>query len=336
MCLLVLNTYDDYYSETLPWQRLESVLTVYIELIENGKMIAFDRKLEYTEDVAFYNASDPAFSGLRHARDRPDAMIVDPATGHAKKRGTVDPWMCMSSTESDLSDSLWVWELLVEAIHERMAHSNVNKEPSYGLANERFLDIMPDGFAKRFFASAVRPRFTYVAPGLRVQTIEELLEQPYASSFPRESTEIPPILILRGDGMAIPTVPFGDYPHISIPAGLYLEPCDKFDDTAPWEDGAALILPYTVGGKGSWAIMYDQQPLPLRNDSLYQIGRNPFIATHPTQLSAVLMKWYKNVILGNWKVDDDGVMGGIEKYREADLEEHYMEYVVEIGPGLPV
>ena len=66
MCLLVLDTYDDYSDETFPWQRLESVLTVYIELIESGKMIAFDRKLECAEDVTFYNAPDPASVSYTH------------------------------------------------------------------------------------------------------------------------------------------------------------------------------------------------------------------------------------------------------------------------------
>jgi hypothetical protein len=46
--------------------------------------------------------------------------------------------------------------------------------------------------------------------------------------------------------------------------------------------------------------------------------------------------WYENLQSGIWEVDQDGVMGGIEKYREANLEEHCMEYVVEIGPGLTV
>ena len=82
--------------------------------------------------------------------------------------------------------------------------------------------------------------------------------------------------------------------------------------------------------------MADQKPLPERNDSLYQIGWNPFTASHAPQLVAILVLWYENLQSGNWDVDQDGVMGGMEKYREANLEEHCMEYVVEIGPGLTV
>jgi len=312
------------------------VLTVYIELIETGKIIAFHKDLEFADDVAFCDAPDPALSGLRYARDRPNAMAVDPATGHAKKNGAVDPWVCMPSTEKDLKDTLEMWKILVGAIHDRITHANIDAEPIYGLANDQLLDAMPDCFAKRFFARAMKPRFKYIAPGLRVQTIEEMLDQPYASSFAQGSTEIPPILILRGEGMAVPTVPLGYYPQRSIPAGLYLEPCDTFHDAAPWEDGVALILPYNVGGRDSWARMADQKPLPERNDSLYQIGWNPFIARHPPQLLAILVLWYENLQSGKWDMDRDGIMGGMEKYREANLEEHCMEYVLEIGPGLTV
>jgi hypothetical protein len=336
MCLLGLNTYDPSTDEDLPWQKLESVLTVYIELIETGKVVAVHKDLEFPDDVAFYDAPDPALSGLRYARDRPNAMLADPVTGQAKKKECVYPWMCISSTEMDLSESLRVWKMLVEAIHDRMGGTDFNTEPVYGLANDQLLETMPDCFAKRFLAGALKPRFTYIAPGLRVQTIEELLEQPYASFFGQVGTEIPPILILRGEGMATPEEPFGRYPHQSIPIGLYLTPCDTFNDASPWEDGAALILPYNVGGGDSWARTADQQPFSECNDSLYQIGWNPFIAPHPTRLVTILMVWYENLELGNWAVYGEGVAGGIDKYREADTEEHCMEYVVEIGPGLTV
>jgi hypothetical protein len=312
------------------------VLTVYIELIETGKIVAFHKDLEFSNDWGCYQAPDPALSGWRPASQRPDAMLADPVTGYAKKQGCVDPWMCVSSTAFDLSELLEMWKILVEAIHDRMGRSDLDMEPIYGLANDHFLNNMPDGFVKSFLASALKPRFRYIAPGLRIQTFEELADQPYASSFSQEGTAIPPILILRGEGSSIPTVPFGDYPHISIPSGLYFEPCDKFNDAAPWENGVALILPYNVGGHGSWARMADQQLLPERNDSLYQIGRNPFVAPHPSQFVAVLENWYRTLMLGNWEVDENGVADGFEKYREADTEEHCMEFVVDVGPGLPV
>ena len=112
---------------------------MYIELIEAGNVIASHNDLEFADDVAFYNAPDPALSGLRYARDRPNAMIFDPATGHAKKNGGVDPWICMPSTEKGLEDTLEMWKILVEAIYNRIGYANVDAEPAYGLANDQLL-----------------------------------------------------------------------------------------------------------------------------------------------------------------------------------------------------
>jgi hypothetical protein len=87
----------------------------------------------------------------------------------------------------------------------------------YGLADDQLLDAMPDGFAKKFLVGALKPRFNHIAPGLRIQSIEELLDQPYASSFEQGETEIPPLLILRGDGgMATPSVPLRPHPNRSV------------------------------------------------------------------------------------------------------------------------
>jgi hypothetical protein len=79
-----------------------------------------NQDLECSDDVAWYDAPDPTLSGLMFARDRPGDMLVDPVSGHAKKKGSVDPWMCVSSTEADLSDTLRAWEVLIGAIRGRM------------------------------------------------------------------------------------------------------------------------------------------------------------------------------------------------------------------------
>jgi hypothetical protein len=202
---------DPSQDEDNPWQKLESVLTAYIDLIETGKIFAVHKDLQISDDVAWLDAPDPASSGLQFTRDRPDAMLVDPVSEHAKKKGIVDPWIYVSSTESDLSETLRVWEVLTEAIHERIGGKDLNGEPAYGLADDKLLDTLPDGFAKKFVAGALKPRLKYVAPGLRVQTPEDLSDQPYASSYVPIETEIPPPLILRGEGMTTPRIPFGFY-----------------------------------------------------------------------------------------------------------------------------
>ena len=138
--------------------------------------------------------------------------------------------------------------------------------------------------------------------------------------------------------MAVPTAPLGYYPQRSIPVGLYLEPCDRCHDTAPWSMGKWHSAHSALQRGRTWQLGKDggSENTPRRNDSLYQIDWDPFIASHATQLVAFLVLWYENLQPGNWDVDQDGVMGGTEKYREANLEEHCVEYVVEIGPELTV
>lgn len=51
---------------------------------------------------------------------------------------------------------------------------------------------------------------------------------------------------------------------------------------------------------------------------------------------AILKLWYRNIDVRTCEVDRYGVAEGIENYREADTEEHCMDHVVEIGPGLGV
>jgi len=80
---------------------LESVLTVYIDSIETGEVVTVHKNLKSSHDGAWYDAPDPAKSGIRFARDIPNAILANPASGHAKKQGIVYPWICVSSTETE-------------------------------------------------------------------------------------------------------------------------------------------------------------------------------------------------------------------------------------------
>jgi hypothetical protein len=44
------------------------------------------------------------------------------------------------------------------------------------------------------------------------------------------------------------------------------------------------------------------------------------------QLKHVLWQWNDLVEAGLWEVDDNGVIGGIEKWKEADTEERWGNY----------
>jgi len=47
---------------------------------------------------------------------------------------------------------------------------------------------------------------------------------------------------------------------------------------------------------------------------------------HNVQLKYVLWRWAEMVEEGKWEVDADGVIGGMEKWKEADTEEHWQDY----------
>lgn len=62
------------------------------------------------------------------------------------------------------------------------------------------------------------------------------------------------------------------------------------------------------------------------SQNLYQTGFNPWAPTHDTRLDMVLSSWLEMVRGGHWEVDEHGVAGGIEKWRDADTEEHWRKY----------
>jgi len=47
------------------------------------------------------------------------------------------------------------------------------------------------------------------------------------------------------------------------------------------------------------------------------------------QLYRILENWIDIVSDGDWDVDETGIAGGIEKFRDADTEEHWDKYVIE-------
>jgi hypothetical protein len=67
------------------------------------------------------------------------------------------------------------------------------------------------------------------------------------------------------------------------------------------------------------------RPTPT-STQLFQLGYNNFINSHNVQLKHILRHWTELVESGKWEIDQDGVAGGMEKWREADTEEHWQDY----------
>lgn len=53
---------------------------------------------------------------------------------------------------------------------------------------------------------------------------------------------------------------------------------------------------------------------------LYQLGYNHFIKSHDVQINHVLRRWAEMVEEDRWKVDAEGVLGGMDMWKEADTE----------------
>lgn len=313
-----ISTYDSDISMNgrQMWLSLEMVLDVLVDMIELGKIVAVD----------------------------------DSYDGEQER---TEPWIMPSYTEQDLEETVEAFEQLVEAIHTRM--------PSQPQSTEQGLldvitggnpDVLPaESFAHRFLARCSRPAFTYIAPGLSIAT-----NQPFVRALnppAHHMRRLFPLILFSGTSPAYQLhrrAPWGDQMRISpfprdfdnissYPAGLYLTETSP-TGTHSFEDGCKLVLPFTLGSN-MFARLSDGAIIgePLRSKGevsagdiepqsadLYQLGYNHFIAGHDVQLKYVLGRWVEMIEEGKWEVDEHGIVGGIENWREADTEEHWMDY----------
>lgn len=327
----------DDLEESQPWQPLESILSVWIEMIQRGKAVALPDNV----CKASYDDSDwqQDASGIWQEIKGPQR---DPTTG-AIRIGQAPPWTIVPWTKQDLTESLELWETAVDLIEEKMSLPPQAHES--GLVDPAILGALPipEGFAKEFMLQAKKPRFSFVAPGLRLPNIDDFAKQPFMSILdPDEEVSehvTPPILLFRGETNvstdSLSPLSFG-YPYegpqpAECLSGLYLGLCDRTCGT-PFEDGCELSLPFEF--ENGLARQSDHSDLANRwpHDSLLQSGVNPFNQRHPVQLKGFLQIVIANVRAGNWSVDGHGVAGGIETWKQADTEK-WQDYWLPLGPG---
>ncbi|KAF2827127.1 hypothetical protein CC86DRAFT_445937 [Ophiobolus disseminans] len=296
------------------WLPLEMILDGFVDMIDQGKILA-----------------------------------VDESYGGEQER--TDPWIMPSYTELDLDDTVQAFEQLVDAIHMRMPSPPQSAEQSLlEVVIGGNPDMLPaNTFAHRFLARCSRPNFTHIAPGLSITQ-----HQPFAlASGQADTTKLFPLLLFSSTSPAhleTQRTPWGEEIRISpfarpfdtnssYPAGLYLTETQPHDPH-PFEDGSALILPFTLGSN-AYARTSDgaligehvrragedaSAELESKSAELYQLGFNHFIAAHDVQLRYVLWKWAEMVEEGKWEVDERGVVDGVEKWREADTEASWADY----------
>ena len=59
---------------------------------------------------------------------------------------------------------------------------------------------------------------------------------------------------------------------------------------------------------------------------LYQPRYNGFVDLRDVQIHKVLQNWASNIQSGHWEVGEAGVVGGIERFAEADTDEHWKKH----------
>ena len=309
-------------------------------MIESQKVVCLHNDVEKPGDFKLMNLGDQGQQWIS-THDRPDALLTDPDTGVARRDDVMfGPWIVQPYTKEVLEQCLKTWELLVEEIEQKMpTPSSHDAEIQYGLANEEMLDTagVTEDFPRQLLLRARRPKFAFIAPAIRLPTPEDFTNQPLGSV--RASQTDPdiqskmPVLLSIGEDTCQPSE-FFPHPythHPSIPIGLYLEGWTQ-EDLVPFADAVRLLLPFPIGGDDTWAQTGNGLAIDNSHDELYQIGDNPFMMEHGVSLLAVLQNFYAQVHQGKWCVDGRGVSDLIEKFREAESQEHRGKYIVPMGP----
>jgi hypothetical protein len=286
---------------------------------------------------------------------RKGVFVAVPGEGdrrpHCSRKTDNTPWLMTTYTEAGLKETVDIFNRLVQAIEGRLPQKSAvsDGDITTGLVDEDDLRLMniPDGFSKEFLRRAQRPHFKMIAPGLEVQQSSTFTQQSFWIGQGQNIHNIPPILLFRA--VHPPGTneeykgPTGDdrvfrYSFMGIEdyaAGLYLS---NFDDSQ--EDECLMVLPFGIGANGyarnSDGSLYGEdrsEEVPNARDvfdGLYSPGHDPFGLIQSHNLRTILKNWLGMVESGDWQVDENGVTGGIDKWREADTEVHSEKYVLPI------
>ncbi|KXS95308.1 hypothetical protein AC578_10466 [Pseudocercospora eumusae] len=322
---LLMPTYHhlfDFNSSHLPWQRLETILSAYVDMIEVEKAVAIN-------DAIGQDGPDD------------DSAKSDLEINKTFTRYRTRPWLLQPYTLSDLHACLDAWGRLVDAVEEKASippRQNDPDAPDYDpeddapLVSRTALNIagVPKGFAYELLSHAQQSSVTFIAPGVRLPKVEEFLQQPFKhipTLYPEETKAMKvPFLFLRCPGTVSAKDAKFRYPFStvqSVPCGLYL---DAFPNAQnPFEDACRLVLPIRLGDR-RYARTSDHRPIIKSHSELYETGINPFVIRHGPKLVAVLENWLGHVKSGHWSVNSKGVEGGIGVWRQADSREHWWRY----------
>ena len=282
------------------WQRLETILSAWIEMIERRKVAVVHKDLG----------------------DGPD-----PASGVSLDEK--DPWGWAAWTQADLEDTLEAWTHLINAINDRLPEPRPDPLSSMSLFeidDLRAAHIEEGSFAWQFYRKARKPHFQYLAPGLQLPSRDQLLSLPFKPSW---ESQLPKRVAMHGSGLlpdvfplpillgSLPAKSWVDYYYYEVgpvPCGLYLDILKyRTPIYHPYEDAARVVLPFELD-KSTSARRLDGKPA-LGNAELYQIGQNPFESNRSvTRLWVILKHFVGHVVDGEWRVDAGGVCESVDVF----------------------
>lgn len=313
------------FDPNVKWVPLEVILTAFIDMIERGRVVAASVWEDYE------NPED-------EPKDR-----QWPEDGESGKFWT--PWMLSENDEKLVDVTITAWNGLLSAIESRIPGFPEIEPKNYSEEQIKACDFH-GYFIEDFVRKARIPNFRFVAPGLRLALPEELTRQPFLDFIPntkRYGFKWYPFLFLLAD-RKIPRPHLQDRP--------FLEESNSFFEGSPWQqaaefstglylhsvtktiaraDGCRLLLPFPINSNG-FAKLGDGTVIEDRRkyDWLYQPGKMLiFREDDNLRLELLFKNWTSMIENGHWEVDENGVRGGIEKFKEADTEDKWNLYCID-------
>ncbi|KAF2663423.1 hypothetical protein BT63DRAFT_461151 [Microthyrium microscopicum] len=267
------------------------------------------------------------------------------------------PWYRTANYDIVLPITLKAWDRLVETIESKLPNRAPRTPILPAWTNESLSEagLAPNdrndeyAFFRAFLSQMRQPRFSYVAPGLRLSLLHERSIQEFNDrdvfdlSKPHMQRRVDnlqsfdfPFLFLRADDKFLTAQqvkwewPFDRKERFLT--GLYLQRSHCYPD------GAKLVLPMEVGIHG-WARRSDgtrldqgawerSRPAGLY-DGLYSPGDSHVYYAAQLRLANLLDNWRKMVERGYWKVGKHGVKGGIKVFQEADSWQMWKRYQID-------
>jgi hypothetical protein len=303
------------------------VLSSFIEMIKQDRVESYTAKPDYDTD------------------DEPDGYS-DGVPEWDYDEDFLTPWAMSLYDDPIVNVALSAWDRLLSAIESRLPNSPPSEDGELYKADSIEKCNLRGRFIKKFLQGVRIPsNFDYVAPGLRLASSEELPNQPFKGFEPsrdrwlfdeyKYSYEWYPVLFLRADEI-VPSSSgcrYAAYPweHAdTFTAGLYMYNTKNMEKP----DGCRLLLPYPITAN-QWARFGDGSLLgkDRQYDGLYQPGFNFVqsgeVGTENTRLALLFDNWTSMIENGHWEVGENGVLGGIEKFKEADTQEKWNLYFIE-------